>query len=274
MGLDGLDRVGGWHPSRKIGGMADSPSSSPLDRLRSRFDALPLDRAPLRRAGVLTVLLIALLTLGKAISPRATTAAERHDVRADTEEVSAPPSAWTGGRVLAILFLVTGGGLALWLHRRAPARAAATGSTLEVLETHPLGPGQSLRLVACGDEVLLLSVTAEGASLLRHWPRTVAPPAADPPPPSPVPTPSFADALAELAGDAVASPTDPAAAPALDRGLSRPLTFTQGGADPRPLADVEAVSTPAERTAAAHGGPEHARGALYPARTPRQFSVR
>ena len=240
--------------------MADSPSSSPLDRLRTRLDALPLDRAPLRRAGVLTVLLVVLLVLGKAFSPRGVPAAERHDVRAGTEEVSAPGSAWTGGRVLAVLFLLTGGGVAVWLHRRAPAHGSASGSALEVLETHPLGPGHSLRLVACGDEVMLLSVAAEGASLLRHWPRAAfASPAADAvctPGGSPV---SFADALAELAAAPAAVPRGDEATAQGDDERHRPA----------PAEALPPISGTAEPAAAGA-----ARGALYPARAPRQFSVR
>ena len=277
-----------WHPSRKTEGHGwTSPRSSPLDRLRARFDALPLDRAPLRRAGVLTALLVVLLVAGKMLSPRPTTAAERHDVRPATEEVSAPPSAWTGGRVLAILFLLAGGGVAYGLHRRSPARASATGSTLEVLETHPLGPGQSLRLVACGDEVMLLSVTAEGAALLRHWPRAAlaSPTAASAPAPA-APSISFADALAERATDPeTASPTAPGSLDPLEKTEAIQRKGTMHGALPAHAAEpeaappAEAVSTTielatTERETAKTGTTEHARGALYPARVPRQFSVR
>ena len=145
-----------------------------MSDLRARLDALPLDRAPLRRAGLLSALLVALLVGGKAFGPSRAAAlapAPRHDLQAPTEEVSAPdrPSGWTGGRVLALVLLAAGGAVAVALHRRrAPA---ALGAALDVIETHPLGPGHSLRLVGCGDEVLLLSVGGEGAQLLRHWPR-------------------------------------------------------------------------------------------------------
>ena len=170
--------------------------------LRDRLDALPLDRAPLRRAGVLTVLLVVLLVLGKVFGPgrpaSAATSASRHDVQGATEEVSAPRAApaWTGGRVLAILLLAAGGGVALVLHRRRPGAASKAETTLDVIETHPLGPGQSLRLVACGAEVLLLSVGTDGARLLRHWPRETFDRT----------TVSFADALAEAAAGFSAEP--------------------------------------------------------------------
>lgn len=166
---------------------------SALVSLRDRLRALPLDRAPLRRAGVLSALLVALLAAGQWLgpSPRPARAADpgRHDVRAATEDVSA----WTPGRALALVLLLAGGGAALWLHQRRAPGAAGRASALDVLETHSLGPSHSLRLVACGGEVLLLSVGAEGARVLREWPRDRFEAAAAPP----TPTAPFADVLAE-----------------------------------------------------------------------------
>ena len=150
-----------------------SPSMSDLTTLRARLDALPLDRAPLHRAGLLTVLLVVLLVVTQAMRPEAPSASEtlgRQDVHAEPERVSAPGGV-SAGQVGAVLLLLTGGGLALWLRRRQPASGSTPTTALEVLETHPLGPNHSLRLVACGDEVLLLDVGAEGARLLRQWPR-------------------------------------------------------------------------------------------------------
>lgn len=275
-------------------GMAASIPSSLFDRLRQRVDTLPLDRAPLRRAGLLTVLLIVLLVLGRAFGSAPARSADRQDVRSATEEVSAPASSptWTGGRVLAILFLVTGGGLAFWLHRRSSGRTTAIGSTLRVLETHTLGPGQSLRLVACGDEVLLLSVASEGATLLRHWPRDTFEAA-------PV---SFADALATLSS----TPPAPHATPRTDLLLSTderqgegahilelatPVSLQQDGeanaraSSPDAAPDEEHLglheqddmseeSLPAP--AVPEPGPALARGTLFPIRThaPHQFDVR
>ncbi|WP_420456780.1 flagellar biosynthetic protein FliO [Rubrivirga sp.] len=175
------------------------PDSSPLSDLRARLGSLPLDRAPLRRAGLLSVLLVALLVVGKAFGPSGGAAlapAPRHDVQTPTEEVSAAPrpsprsSGWTGGRVLALVLLAAGGAVAVALHRRR-GPAASGDAALDVIETHPLGPGHSLRLVGCGDEVLLLSVGGDGARLLRHWPREHFDRDAV----------SFADALAEAADD-------------------------------------------------------------------------
>lgn len=259
--------------------MAASAPSSLFDRLRQRADALPLDRAPLRRAGVLTLLLIGLLVLGKVFSPTSRMASDRQDVRSPTEEVSAPQSssAWTGGRVLALLLLATGGGIAFWLHRRSGGRVASHGSTLEVLETHPLGPGQSLRLVACGDEVLLLSVASEGATLLRHWPRKTFDA-------EPI---SFASALADLVDtDTPPSSGEPDPPPEVTNDLpSRsPASSTETSLDWLTASlkdnDDDVRSETIELTTSVpisvpEPSPTTARGTLFPSRTraPHQFDV-
>ncbi len=177
-----------------------SPMPS-LSTLRARLDALPLDRAPLRRAALLTVLLVVLLIAGKTLGAgpsAAEGASARQDLHGPAEEVSATrrSGGWSGGRVLALVLLAVGGGFAFVLHRRSGAGSPSASSVLDVIETHTLGPGQSLRLVACGAEVLLLSVGAEGVRLLRHWPRATFDRA----------TVSFADALATAEADAERAP--------------------------------------------------------------------
>ena len=263
----------GWHRSGDSTGMATRAPSPLFDRLRQRVDTLPLDRAPLRRAGLLTVLLIVLLGLGKAFSPAPARSADRQEVQSETEEVSAPRSstAWTGGRVLAILFLLTGGGIAFWMHRRAGGRVVSGGSTLRVLETHPLGPNQSLRLVACGEEVLLLSVASEGAVLLRHWPQEVFET-------EPV---SFASALASLTSEDDRAPSPSAS--------STPHTASPLPAEEDPTAKASSqpeISASQQNegfsdlhelaTAPPEPAPVIARGTLFPPRThaPHQFAVR
>ncbi len=220
-------------------------SSMPVSpSFRDRLDALPLDRAPLRRAGLLTVLLVVLLVLGKVFGPgqatSASTIASRHDVQGATEEVSASPrsTGWTGGRMLAVLLLAAGGGAALVLHRRRPSAASKAEATLDVIETHPLGPGQSLRLVACGAEVLLLSVGGDGARLLRHWPRDAFDRGGV----------SFADALAEATESL---------APDLELDVEPPALPV--APEPAPLAVPVAESGAAPAVAPA------TRGALFPA---------
>lgn len=145
--------------------------------LSRRLAALPLDRAPLRRAALLTVLLAVLLLATRWIAParpRPATEAARQFAPASTETLSARPPARRGGgwgQAVALLLLAGGGGLALRLRTRTVAGAPRAASSLDVLESHTLAPGQSLRLVACGSEVLLLSLGSDGTRLLRHWPR-------------------------------------------------------------------------------------------------------
>ncbi|WP_412061175.1 flagellar biosynthetic protein FliO [Rubrivirga sp. IMCC45206] len=232
--------------------------TAPSD-LRARLAALPLDRAPLRRAGVLAVLLVALLVAGKMVGPSRPAPPARQDVQAGAEAVSAPdrgPETWTGGRVLAVVLLVGGGLGALALRRRRPASAAAR--RLDVLESRPLGATPALQLVACADEVLLVSVAADGARVLRHWPRdrfdgapalaeadrlAPADPLASAPapvvltvPPRPVVVPSaepaayptFAEALAIAGGPPEAACPDPVASSPLPRMSPLPVGEGQG----------------------------------------------
>ena len=142
-------------------------------RLRDRLSGAVVDPAPLRRAGLLAVALVVLLVAGRAFGPDAASSrapSERQTLHPQGEQVAAPASMWTGGRVLAVVLLLASGSVALVLRRRT-ASSAPPAAPIDVLGTHALGPGQSLRLVGCGDEVLLLSVSGDGARLLRHWPR-------------------------------------------------------------------------------------------------------
>ncbi len=237
------------------------PAPSPMLDVRARLDALPLDRAPLRRAGLLAVLLVLLLVAGKVFGPDRAAAlapADRQTLHAPTEEVSAAPraSGWTGGRVLAVLLLTVGAGVALVLHRRRPT-AASGGAALDVVETHPLGPGQSLRLVACGDEVLLLSVAGDGARLLRHWPRERFDGQAVSLAATGV---SFADALAEATQEATAPSR-------LGGPLGDPVDPPSTGGPPgpddrRPLARRRPPRPPRPAGGRAAGGV--GRGVLFP----------
>lgn len=236
--------------------MLASSLVSRLSALRDRAGALPLDPAPLRRAGVLSVLLVALLLAGKVFGPSPRAAAERHAVPAVQETVSAaptPPAAvapapratWTGGRVLAILLLLVGGGVALVLRKRAPGGAGG-GGDIEVLASHTLAPGQTLRLVAAGGDVLLLGAGSDGVRLLRAWPRGQF---GQPP--------SFADALASAQDEAppTAAPhvaTAPGAAPAASsQAAPAPIDGSRPGLSDPPLPT--------------------ARGVLFPLPAPRQF---
>ncbi len=80
------------------------------------------------------------------------------------------------GNVLALLLLVGGGAGALYLRKRRPGTEASD----DALPMAPLGslvlaPGQSLRLVRVGDEVLLLGLAQGGVSLLRRYDADEAP---------------------------------------------------------------------------------------------------
>lgn len=216
--------------------MTRPPRMSTPSPLRAWLAALPLDRAPLRRAGLLSLLLVALLAAGKVFGPGRPVAAaalpDRNEVTASAEGVSASRpaaprrSAWTGGRVVALVLLAAGGGIAVVLHRRRPAGGAGAAAAVDVIETRSLGPNQSLQLVACADEVLLLAVGAEGATLLRHWPRARFDGSAES---SPVAdAPSFAEVLA-AASDAV-----PDAAQAVSASAPRPAAPTSPAPTPTP----------------------------------------
>ena len=204
-----------------------------LSPLRARLEAMPLDRAPLRRAGLLAGLLVVLLVAGQALGPDRAAApprADRQQVLSAPEKGSAAPRGWTAGRALALLLLAGGAGGAWVLHRRS-APAAPRSSALEVIETHTLAPGQTLRLVACGDDVLLLSATAEAIRLLRSWPRERFDASTGG-------APSFADLLADAAE--LPASGSPAAAPA-------PLADGLTGAEP----PAEALVLPAAAPPAA-----------------------
>ena len=181
-------------------------SMASLTALRDRASSAVVDPAPLRRAGVLAVALIVLLVLGRAFGPEtaaSSSPAERQSPPGATEQVAAPGSSWTGGRVIAVILLLAGGGVALVLRRRS-ASATPAQAALEVLGTHSLGPGQSLRLVSCGGEVLLLSVGGDGARLLRHWPQATFDGLEGA-------APSFADVLAQAAPDLEVAQSGPKA---------------------------------------------------------------
>jgi len=91
-------------------------------------------------------------------------------------KASSPPTTsdaginlFTWGNLSALLVLVGGGGYALYMRRRV---ASENGSTaLQSVGQLALGQSQHLRLVACGDEVLLVGVTEETIELLKSYPR-------------------------------------------------------------------------------------------------------
>ena len=73
------------------------------------------------------------------------------------------------GNLIALLLLVGGGGLALYLRQRKQETAKAT-VPIDVLGQMQIAPNQQLRLVSCGGEVLLLGVTSGQITLLKSYP--------------------------------------------------------------------------------------------------------
>jgi flagellar protein FliO/FliZ len=72
-------------------------------------------------------------------------------------------------RYFLILAVLAGGGL--WaLHLRRRVTPAASTTLLRPLGQLSLGPGQQIRLVACGEELLVLGVTAHQITLLKSLP--------------------------------------------------------------------------------------------------------
>jgi len=72
------------------------------------------------------------------------------------------------GTLAVFVVLAGGAGLAFFLRRRAQEREAVT-LPLQSLGALPLAPNQQLRLIRCGDDVLLLGVTPGQITLLKTY---------------------------------------------------------------------------------------------------------
>lgn len=112
---------------------------------------------------------------------------------------SRPSGPGTTGYLLVLVILAGGGAFALYLRRRSP-RPEGAAAPLRTLHEHLLGPDRSLRLVACGDEVLLLGVTSGQITLLKTYPAGQFPASPVPEAVGAAPRPSFADVLGRLSG--------------------------------------------------------------------------
>lgn len=75
---------------------------------------------------------------------------------------------FTWGNLAAFLLLAGGGGAALYLHQQRGKTGAPT--PFRPLGKMALGASKQVRLVACGGEVLLLSVTDDEIALLKTYP--------------------------------------------------------------------------------------------------------
>ncbi len=82
------------------------------------------------------------------------------------------PRLFSAGNLIALALLAGGGLLALRLRQQADTPSGA--SPLRLVGQLPLAQGQSLRLVRCRGEVLLLGVTAGQITLLQRYPDDLA----------------------------------------------------------------------------------------------------
>ena len=84
-----------------------------------------------------------------------------------SQAASNEPRLFTTGNLFALL-LLTGGGL-FALHLRKQSTVNRQSAALESIGELQLAPGQAVRLVRCGDDTLLLGVTASQVTLLQRY---------------------------------------------------------------------------------------------------------
>lgn len=148
-------------------------------RLFARAASPTAPRPPLRRAGLCAAALV-LVWLALRLMPAPTSPAEASPVYSDTagtvavDTSSAPRASLSPGLLAALALLAGGVGLAVFLRQRRGGGASA-GAFIEPLESCTLAPGQQLRLVRCGDAVLLLGVTGSQITLLKTFAAEDAP---------------------------------------------------------------------------------------------------
>lgn len=99
------------------------------------------------------------------------------------------------GMLMAGVILIGGVVLAVVL-RRKTGEGTPTGP-LQTIADMPITPDQRLRLIRCGEDVLLVGITAGGVSVLEKYRRDVFEIADNP---APAVSPAFADLLRDAAG--------------------------------------------------------------------------
>ena len=197
-----------FRPARANFSLASGPASNRTTRA--------LNRA-LLFAGALILLWVAVQLMPSPAPPEAAVRTEAADAGAvatnPARQRVGAPSAFRPGYLLAIALLGGGAAFAVWLRRRTGV-PGATGAALTSVGSMALGPNQHLRLVRCGDEVLLLGVSAGEVALLKAYPAAGfeaalatdhagnGPSAGDglPPAPPAPPLPGFADLVRAYAG--------------------------------------------------------------------------
>ena len=129
----------------------------------------------LRRAGLFGAGLILLWVALQVAPPRASEPPSNpltETVEADdgvaVRSLSSTPRLFTFGNLLVVLLLAGGGGAAIFLRRRSRVQGGPA-IPLQALGQMSLAPNQQLRLIRCGDDVLLLGVTAGQITLLKTY---------------------------------------------------------------------------------------------------------
>lgn len=108
-------------------------------------------------------------TVYSSDSPPESSTADSTVVASSTASGGAPEiEIFTWGNVMAFLLLGGGGAVALYLRQRSGGTTPTTPFT--VLGKMGLGSSKHIHLVACGGEVLLLSVTEDEITLLKTYP--------------------------------------------------------------------------------------------------------
>ncbi len=110
-----------------------------------------------------------------------------------------PVSLFRPGYFVVVAILIGGVGLAVHLRRREGGGAGG-GLPLRTLGQMQMAPQQQLRLVSCGEDVLLLGVTAGQITLLKSYPKDAFP-AVEGPEASPIARPLPAASQAEPFAD-------------------------------------------------------------------------
>lgn len=141
--------------------------------LRSAGTAPGTDRSQrlFKRAllcGTGLILLWLALQFVPSSGPAAVYADEAGTVAANPSGVPERRDSFSFGHVAAVLLLMGGAGFAIYLKRRNGG--ADVSSIFRSLGSYQLAPNQQLRLIACGDDVLLLGVSSGQITLLKRYP--------------------------------------------------------------------------------------------------------
>lgn len=186
----------------------------------------------MKRAGLFAGALLLLWLAFQLLPSRATRDASQYP---DTGTVASKPkaapvlqptrSSFKAGYAVAFLILAGGGAFAIYLRRRTGV-SGAKSATIQTLGASQLAPGQQLRLVSCGGEVLLLGVTSTQINLLKSFPEE-----------------AFAQAAASHSADAASEASPEISAAAIGSSFASLLQYF--GATPSAPVQKEEVAWPA-----------------------------